>query len=264
MRRPPRLRRHPGDARVYCTVTIAIQMPSGWLAVPVLLLGYPATLLFQRLRDSHAAYARELAAAQRVESLGARASWQDGRVICVYIKTGAFPDEMADALSGLSDLKAIDQLVEVPSDRAIAELKNLKCLENVCFSGAGIRDTTLACLRDVRGLRVLSVHDSAVTDVGLEQFAALASLEYLVIRGGAITDAGVRHLRNMQNLTGLELREIALTDAGLAHLKRLNRLKTLRLYECKHITASGVQALQKALPNTSIGWDKHAITGDFF
>lgn len=230
----------------------------------VLALCYLGTPLLQRLRESRAAYARELSAAKRVEALGAHVNWAGGTVRCVYIKRGKFPTDMAEALSGLSQLQALDQPVDVPSDRAIAKLKNLGHLEAICFSGPGIKDTTIACLKDVKGLKHLTLKDTAVTDVGVTHFADFASLEYLKIDGGAITDAGVRHLKNLRNLKGLDLRNIALTDAGLANLECLNKLKTLRLYDCKKITRRAVQTLQQALPNTSVGWDESAIPGDLF
>jgi len=236
----------------------------GVISACLLLLSYPATLLFQRLRDSRAAYARELAAAVRVESLGARVNWDGETVRCVSVNRGKFSDDMADALSGLSDLKAIDLWVDVPSDRAIAKLKKVKRLRGIELSGPGVRDTTIACLKDVKGLERFSVGHAAITDGGLGHLAAFARLEYLKISRGAITDAGVRHLGSLRNLKGLDLRNIAVTDAGLAELRTLTNLKTLRLYECKQITARGVQALQQALPNTSIGWDKCAIAGDLY
>ncbi|MGA7701287.1 MAG: hypothetical protein WCB27_16895 [Thermoguttaceae bacterium] len=230
----------------------------------VVLLGYLGTLLFRKLRDSRAIYAREISAAERVESLGAKVHWDGDTVRGVYVKRGNFPSDMADALSGLSDLQVIDQLVEVPSDAAIAKLRNLRHLSVICLSGPGIRDATIACLKDVKGLQHLTLQDAAITDVGLSHFVDFASLEYLKIDGGSITDTGVGHLKALRNLKGLDLRHISVTDAGLASLESLKTLKTLRLYGCKQITAHGVQTLQRALPNTKIGWDKSAIPGDLF
>lgn len=188
-----------------------------------------------------------------------------GRVISVEIKGGTFPDDMADALLRLSDLKLVTQWVELPSDGTIAKLKNLRRLEIIEFGGPGISDSTIAYLKDVKGLKHLHVeHGTRITDAGLAHFTAFASLEYLKIDGGAITDAGMSQLKNLRNLKGLDLRNIAVTDAGLAELKSLNKLNTLRLYECEQITARGVRALQDALPNTRIGWNKCAIEGDLF
>lgn len=232
--------------------------------VCVFLLCYFGFPLFRKMRESQAAYAKQVTAAKRVESQGARVNWNNGTVQSVYIERGSFPIDMADALSELPELLAIDQLVEVPSDRAIAKLTKLGHLEIICFGGPGIKDTTLGCLKDVKGLRDLSLQDTDISDAGLAHFADFASLEYLKIDGGAITDAGVSYLSNLQNLKGLDLRNIALTDSGLDSLKSLKHLKTLRLYECKQITGQGIQTLKQALPKTSIGWDKSAIPGDFF
>jgi hypothetical protein len=230
----------------------------------VLVLCWLGMPFARRLDEWREAYARELSAAKRVEALGGKVHWEGSAVCFVYIEGGKFADGMADALSHLSDLKVIIVWVDVPSDRAIARLKKLRCLGMIDLSGPETRDTTIACLQDVKGLRDLSLGSRAITDAGLSHFADFASLEYLRIDGGAITDAGVRHLKNLRNLKGLDLRNIALTDAGLAELRNLKKLKTLRLYDCKQITARGVQTLQQALPNTSIGWDKSAIPGDLF
>jgi hypothetical protein len=231
----------------------------------LLLFGYPGPLLFFRLRDAWAARSREVSAAERVEALGAKVHWDHGTVLSVAVEKGKFPDDMVNALSELSGLKGITVWVDAPSDPAIAKLTKLRHLGAIEFSGPGISDTTIECLKDVRGLKHVSLGGfSVITDAGLFHFAAFASLEYLRIDGGTTTDAGMAHLKNLRNLKGLDLRNSAVTDAGIAQLKGLKQLKTLRLYECKQITAQGVQALQASLRNTQIGWDKCAIPGDLF
>ena len=225
----------------------------------VVALGYLGALLFQRVE----LYLQERSAAKRVEELGGEVNWQGTAVLTVSISR-KFPDAMADALSTLSNLKAIVVWLTVASDSAIAELKNMKCLETIDLHGPAVSNTTIRCLQDVKGLRHLFLGSERITDAGLVHLAAFPSLEYLTINEGAITDAGMCHLKDLPNLKGLDLRNIALTDAGLASLASLKNLKTLRLYECKQITASGVQTLKQALPHTSIGWDKSAIPGDLY
>jgi hypothetical protein len=203
-----------------------------WMLLACLLLfAYPGALLFFKARDAYAAYLRERSAADRVEALGAKANWNDGHVISVDINRGKFPSDMADALSGLSDLELLTQWVDIPSDDAIAKLKNLRSLRIIEFSGPGIKDTTIMRFKDVKGLKHLYLSYASITDAGLAHLAMFPSLEYLKIDGGAITDAGMSYLKNLRNLKGLSLRNVAVTDAGLVNLRSLNKLKTLRLYE---------------------------------
>ncbi len=78
----------------------------------------------------------------------------------------------------------------------------------------------LELIRDLPGLRVLSLEKSAVTDADLAAVAQQTELIYFWLDDTAISDAGLAHLRRMQKLKFLYLRNSNVTDAGIDSLKR--------------------------------------------
>lgn len=72
-----------------------------------------------------------------------------------------------------------------------------------------------------------------------------------------VADADLRHLKSLPNVKYLQLHRVQLSDAGLAHIAGLKKLKQLELSglylpPVTSITQTGVNELQKALPNCSI------------
>ena len=59
----------------------------------------------------------------------------------------------------------------------------------------------------------------------------------------------------MPNLTTLSLNETGVTDAGLKHLESAKKLQQLSL-RLTQVTPEGVAALQAALPDLKIAYDR--------
>ena len=78
----------------------------------------------------------------------------------------------------------------------------------------------LELIRDLPGLRVLSLEKSSITDAGLATVANQADLTYLCLDDTGISDVGLVHLQHMQKLKFLYLRNSNVTDAGIDALKR--------------------------------------------
>jgi formylglycine-generating enzyme required for sulfatase activity len=96
--------------------------------------------------------------------------------------------------------------------------------------------------RDVRAVAELPQGASRLTVVNLDQ-------------NKQVTDAGLAAFENCTNVTELHLREcVQVTDAGLAHLQACKNLTQVKVRKTK-VTAAGIDALQKALPQCKIEWD---------
>ncbi len=126
----------------------------------------------------------------------------------------------------------------------------------------------------------LTVSDH-ITDAGLEHLRGLTKLRFLNISGNAITDQAFKVLGTMPNITTLyvgdnnkitgeelaqlrslatlDLTRTAVSDQTLPQLYGLKSLFFLKLKGTK-VTAVGIAALQKALPNCTIEWDRAAKT----
>jgi len=77
----------------------------------------------------------------------------------------------------------------------------------------------LELIRDLPGLRVLSLEKSSISDAGLAAIADQTELVYLWLDDTVISDAGLVHLLRMQKLKYLYIRNSNVTDAGIDALK---------------------------------------------
>jgi hypothetical protein len=109
-------------------------------------------------------------------------------------------------------------------------------------------DAVMPVLRDLPGLKALSIHEGQATDRSMEVVRHLGSLENLSIpEGPGLTDAGLANLAGLRHLKDLSLGEVKVTDAGLAHLSRLYALKQLYIWpapgepELRGITDAGMR-----------------------
>jgi serine/threonine protein kinase/Leucine-rich repeat (LRR) protein len=100
----------------------------------------------------------------------------------------------------------------------------------------------------------LSVCNTAVTNDGIEYFLN-HPLNVLDVSGcSAITDAALDHIKGWPGLFTLSLANTQVTDDGLRRLSNTKSLNSLDATNTK-VTAEGVAALQKALPDCEIKWD---------
>ena len=111
----------------------------------------------------------------------------------------------------------------------------------------GIEANTLSSCRDLE----LLLHVSAGRDLApeLSFLSSLSELRSLRLAGGGFSD--VSFLKGMTHLTTLSLDGNMLTDTSLFDLAALTSLEDLILLG-NPVTAEGLKALQKALPDTRI------------
>jgi hypothetical protein len=102
-------------------------------------------------------------------------------------------------------------------------------VDELTFSGDSITDKHLESLRNLGGLRVLSVARTAITDAGLAHLKGLKGLRRLFLADTAITDRGLENLQGLTELRELDLTNTRVTDAGVQRLQQaLPALKVTR------------------------------------
>ncbi|MBD3285532.1 hypothetical protein GF338_04265 [candidate division WOR-3 bacterium] len=163
----------------------------------------------------------------------------NGKVVGVYLQEILF-----------TDLPNPELILSVYADSEdISKLKQLPNLVAVIMGKTD--DNDLINLKDLTNLKLLSFDvKPEITDSGLAHLEGLANLRELNLNYADITNAGLTHLQNLMNLRKLNLMYTDITDAGLRHLAGLKNLKELWL--TPNITESGIEELQKALPDCNI------------
>ena len=152
--------------------------------------------------------------------------------------------------AALAQLGHLDRLVELyvegteADDDALVGLKQLTGLRRLSLNGSKITDPSL--LEKLTQLEHLGLLGTPVSDTFLAQLKGLTRLKTLDLGGTHITDAGLLHLESFSSLEELNLNETRVTDAGLAYLRRLPSLNGLGLAGTR-VSDIGLMHL-KALP----------------
>jgi len=151
-------------------------------------------------------------------------------------------------LSGDIEQKHLDEVVHIQLSGEIKDLSplvHLKNLKSVRFWGVSeIPDpATLAKLNLIK----LDLSGCQITN--LKPLAAFTTLERLNLSGVPATD-----LTPVGRLTGLEELTVGVMPvSNVRPLAGLAKLKTLDLSRCFNVSEAGIDHLQKALPNITIG-----------
>jgi len=157
-------------------------------------------------------------------------------------------------------------------DSDIAQLKGIKDLRRLDLSHTLITDTGLQQLEQFQTLEALSLVETQITDVGLESIGKLKQLKHLDLARTGITDEGLRHLHKLGMLQSIVLDGTKITADGIGQLLAkipihhlsfdntrvddsladqltdADSLQTLSAINTA-MTTSGLEALQRALPN---------------
>lgn len=128
------------------------------------------------------------------------------------------------------------------TDADLVSLRDLYGLRFLSLTGTGLTNAGLEHLIGLPELLQLSLADTRVTDAGLPRLKSLSRLELLKLDRTWITDSGVEHLCGFAQLRALSLIDTQITDASLPRLKSLPRLEYLHLNGTK-VTDAGMECL---------------------
>jgi hypothetical protein len=122
-----------------------------------------------------------------------------------------------------------------------------------------VTDDVVEYILPLTKLTVLGLNGTSITNAGLVRLKELPNLVELSLAYSEdrITNDRLAPLESFTRLKRLELHWTDVGDAGLLHLYGLKNLQQIDLRRTK-VTAAGIAALQKALPDCKIDWDAPA------
>ncbi len=189
-------------------------------------------------------------------------------------------DANAAILANFKNINHLHMVVNGLTAAGLAELAKLPKLQTLFLDmkGQHITDKELPRFLALTQLKEFYIYTSDIDDPTYRRLLAMPSLVTLSIYGGQLTDRviadldkqprmtgigynycaitsdGIRSLAKLRHLIFLQLMGSPCSDADLDHLAALTNLTYLFVRQTK-VTAAGVAALQKALPNCKIEWD---------
>ncbi len=194
-----------------------------WLGLAAVLL-LPLVAGFVAWRAYRGAEAK---AAARVEQLGGRVTWSDGRsdrhvIVLSFARTG-LDDAQLESFTPwwwhFPRLVDLDLAGTAITDEGLAHVSGLG-IKNLMLSGTQVTGGGLSVLARCPALSSVALSKTQVDDAGVEFLAALPGLRTLYLDGTPITDEALRRLESATALRYLRLGgNRAVTDEGIARLE---------------------------------------------
>ncbi len=129
-------------------------------------------------------------------------------------------------------------------DTDLASIRKLTGLRSLDLTDTDVSDASLMHLQELTALQWLRLWYTQISDAGLAHLRTLRRLQVLLIGSTEIGDTGLEHLSEMTTLQVLDLSNTQISDTGLTHIKKLARLSKLFLYGTK-ISDVGLLHLQE-------------------
>jgi len=117
-------------------------------------------------------------------------------------------------------------------------------VHGVDLSGTKVTDAGMKDVKELNGLRILSLKGTRITDAGMKELKELNSLRVLSLEGTLVGDAGLKYLKELKKLALVSLAGTRITDAGLKDLKGI-RAVILDLGDNARITDVGMKDLKE-------------------
>ena len=187
----------------------------------------------------------------------------------LFLMENPVTDAGLDHLQKMTKLKQLGLGLTKITDAGLAKLVVFKELETLDLQGLKITEAGLAHLAALTHMQALDLHDCVgVRDLKALRGWRLVSLnathlnsvtDFTPLAGMPLTNLDLTgtQIENLSVLRGMPLTSLNCSDTPVSDLSPLEgckELKTLRAQRTK-VTADGVAALQKALPNCKIEWE---------
>jgi WD40 repeat protein len=150
-------------------------------------------------------------------------------------------DDCLTALAKFSKLRSLH--LQTPVRAAdLARIKNLSGLRSLTMINCDVDDAGLREICHLTELESLTLFETRITEAGLAEIKPLTELQSLSIYGSQITDQGLVHLQPLSRLVKLGLLRSQVNGTGLAHLHSLPALADLAL-SSSPITDEGLRQI---------------------
>jgi hypothetical protein len=119
-----------------------------------------------------------------------------GDVWSVYLRDAEISNEVAERLSGLRSLYALDiYRCRVPAGMTTALIPPSDQMRRVYISDANVGDHQISTLRDCPNLQSLTLKGTDVSDASVPTIVMCRKLGSIVLRGNKFTESGIATLR---------------------------------------------------------------------
>jgi serine/threonine protein kinase len=165
-------------------------------------------------------------------------------------------DVSARSIAALTGLRALRIPGSDMSDSGLVALTPLGDLEMLDLTGCkSVTENGWQRLESFPHLSQLILDSTSIGDAGLAQVGRQSELTLLLLdRCKNLTSGSLRHLAGLPVLRFLTLTNTSIDDEAVI---RLSQLKSLRVLDVQrtNISLTGIEELQKALPQCAIFWD---------
>ena len=196
------------------------------LMTAVLMCSFPGALL-----------ADDAAIAKRLETLGGKVTFQDGKVSDLEFRDSRnLGEDEWRAIGQLAHLKKLTAYggAKGLNDNTVGHLADLKALESLSTDGAQLSDAGLEKLAEIKTLRSaaffhLSFRKEGFTGKGFSAWQGLPNLERLTVAGMSMGDEGFEAITGIKTLKELRTWHTYQSEAGNASIAKLPHLTSLKL-----------------------------------
>ncbi|MGA2033983.1 MAG: hypothetical protein ABSG68_17180, partial [Thermoguttaceae bacterium] len=166
---------------------------------------------------------------------------------------GPVADPELEHVSKLRNLRVL-QIAWVEAPFSLAHLPDLTDLRELYLENVRLTDAAFGKIAQLPRLRTLALTNTPMNDARIEHLTALRELRQLSLSGyGRVTRAGLERLCALAGLQELDLYGTSVREFQDDDVMCLGNLRELRVLVLPDsVTAAGIAALRRALPNCHI------------
>lgn len=106
------------------------------------------------------------------------------------------------------------------TEKGLASLAKLKNLRELDLKAVTLKNSKLAFLKGMPGLKILILDDSEITDEAFKRIAGLRDLVCLQVAGSSVSDKSIPIILSLKNLKELHIHDSKISAAGAERIKK--------------------------------------------